>query len=291
MIYAFIASQVNEYPLQTLCRVLEVARSGYYAWQRHGPSLREQQDDVLAGKIVTIFKESRKTYGSPRVIRELHKKGYHPSRKRVARLMAQNSLIARPRPRFTLTTQANESHLASPNLLARDFYAAAPNLKWAADITYLPTLEGDLYLAVILDLFSRRVVGWSMQSTLAAELAVRALEMAIQVRQPSSALLVHSDRGSQYSAGDFRRMLSDYDFTQSMSRKGNCWDNAVVESFFATLKVECYYRQHFATREQAKQEVFKYIEAFYNPTRLHSTLDYVSPVEFEEQYLAISTVH
>jgi putative transposase len=291
MIYAFIASQVEQYPLQMLCEVLGVARSGYYAWQRNGPSLRKQHDDVLADKIGTIFKESRYTYGSPRVIRELHTEGYHPARKRVARLMAENSLIARPRRRFKLTTQANASHLASPNLLARGFYAAVPNLKWATDITYLSTGEGDLYLAVMLDLFSRRIVGWSMQSTLAAELAVKALDMAIQARQPSAALLVHSDRGSQFSAGDFRGMLTHYDFTQSMSRKGNCWDNAVVESFFATLKVECYYRQHFATREQAQQEVFKYIETFYNPKRLHSTLDYVSPIVFEEQYLAISTVH
>jgi len=291
MIYAFIASQERDYPVQMLCEVLEVARSGYYAWQRHGPSVRQQHDDALTNKIEAIFQDSQKTYGSPRVIHELYKKGYHPSRKRVARLMAKKGLIARPKPRFRVTTQADPSRQASPNLLARDFYAPAPNQKWVSDITYLPTDEGDVYLAVILDLFSRRVVGWSMQLTLAAEVAIQALDSAIQSRQPTAALLIHSDRGSQYTAGDFRSMLADFDFTQSMSRKGNCWDNAVVESFFATLKKECVYRQHFATREQMKQEVFKYIETFYNPKRLHSTLDYVSPIEFENLYLAISTVH
>jgi putative transposase len=291
MIYAFMSENTKRYPLQTMCEVLKVARSGYYAWQRHGPSQRKQQDDRLAEQIGTIFIENRKAYGSPRITRELHKAGESPSRKRVARLMAEKGLIARPKRRYKVTTQADPSQRAAPNLLAREFTAAAPNLKWATDITYVPTAQGLLYLSVMLDLFSRRVVGWAMLPTLVADLVVLCLEMAILNRRPGGDLLIHSDRGSQYSAGDFRRMLSDYDFTQSMSRKGNCWDNAVVESFFASLKVECVYPLHFRTREHAQQEVFKYIETFYNPKRLHSTLDYVSPVEFEEQYLAMYTVH
>jgi len=274
----------------TMCKVFEVSRSGYYDWQRRAGSARAREDGVLIERIHKVYVDSGKRYGSPRVWRALKRMGYQHSRKRIARLMAQSGLFARKRKRFVRTTQANPAHQPAANLLARDFHAVEPNRKWVTDIKYIPTAEGDLYLAATLDLYSRRIVGWAMEETLETVLTRKALDMAIQQRQPACELLVHSDRGSQYSADDFRALLRAYAFTQSMSRKGNCWDNAPMESFFSTLEFECLRRHKFATRAQAKLEVFAYIETFYNRKRLHSTLGYLSPVEFESLNVSIPTV-
>jgi transposase InsO family protein len=205
--------------------------------------------------------------------------------------MAQSGLWARKKRRFVHTTQADPTHRPSANLLARDFQAAAPNRKWVSDIKHIPTDEGEVYLAVTLDLFSRRVVGWAMEDTLEATLTIKALTMALRSRQPAQDALLHSDRGSQYTAAGYRQLLAAHGLVQSMSRKGNCWDNAAMEAFFSTLAFECLQGRRFPTRAQAKTEVFSYIETFYNRKRLHSTLGYVSPEEFEARNQPISTVH
>jgi len=289
--FAYITEQQEEYPVQTLCQVLEVSKSGYYARLERGESARAREDRELVGEIEHIYEESGKRYGSPRVWQTLRKAGRSHSRKRVARLMAQRGLFARNKRRFVHTTQANPAHQPSDNLLQRDFHADEPNCKWVSDIKHIPTDEGDLYLAIMLDLFSRRVVGWAMEDNLEATLTIKALTMAIQQRQPASDALLHSDRGSQYTAADYRQVLDEHDLAQSMSRKGNVWDNATMEAFFSTLEFECLQGRHFQTRAQAKTEVFTYIETFYNRKRLHSTLGYISPEEFEAQKHSSSTVH
>lgn len=291
MKFAYIAEQQGEYPVRTLCQVLEVSRSGYYAWQRRGDSARARADQELAGEIERIHDDSGKRYGSPRVWQVLRKSGRRHSRKRVARLMVKRGLFARKRRRFVPTTRADPAHLPADNLLARDFHAAAPNRKWVSDIKHIPTQQGDLYLAVVLDLFSRRVVGWAMEESLEATLTLQALHMAIQQRQPAARAVLHSDRGSQYTAAHYRDMLNEHDLLQSMSRRGNVWDNAAMEAFYSTLEFECLRGRHFTTRAQARTEVFAYIETFYNPQRLHSTLGYLSPVEFEAHFHSKHSVH
>jgi transposase InsO family protein len=274
-----------------MCQVLEVSTSGYYAWRRRGERARAREDRELSEAIARIHDESGKRYGSPRVWQALRKAGRQHSRKRVARLMAQRGLRARKRKRFVHTTRADPAHLPADNLLARDFHADQPNRKWVSDIKHIPTQEGDLYLAATLDLFSRRVVGWAMEDTLAATLTLKALDMALQQRQPAPDALLHSDQGSQYTAAEYRQVLDAHDLVQSMSRKGNVWDNAAMEAFFSTLQFECLRGRHFQTRAQAKTEVFAYIETFYNRKRLHSTLGYVSPDEFEARNQTTPTVH
>jgi transposase InsO family protein len=274
-----------------MCQVMEVSRSGYYAWLQRGESARAQEDQALADEIERIHDGSGKRYGSPRIWQALRKAGRKHSRKHVARLMAERGLVARKKKHFVHTTQADPTHQLADNLLERDFHADEPNRKWVSDIKYIPTDEGDLYLAATLDLFSRRVVGWAMEDTLEATLTIKALTMALQQRQPAPDALLHSDRGSQYTAADYRQVLNAHDLVQSMSRKGNVWDNAVMEAFFSTLEFECLHGRHFQTRAQAKTEVFAYIETFYNRKRLHSTLGYVSPDEFEAQNQTTSTVH
>ena len=253
--------------------------------------MHAREDQELLVEIERIHNESAKRYGSPRVWQALRQLGRKHSRKRVARLMAERGLVARKKRRFVHTTQANPAHRPSPNLLARDFHAVEPNRKWVSDIKHIRTDEGLLYLAATLDLFSRRVVGWAMEDSMEEILTIKALQMALQLRQPASDALCHSDQGGQYSATDYRHILYHHDLVQSMSRTGNVWDNAVMEAFFSTLYFECLQGHHFYTRAQAKQEVFTYIETFYNPKRLHSTLSYVSPDEFEARYLSTSTVH
>jgi transposase InsO family protein len=286
-----MAQQREVFPLHTMCQVLHVSASGFYAWLRRPESAHAQADRTLMREIERLFVESGKRYGSPRVWHALRQAGRQHSRKRVARLMAQRGLVARKKRRFvrTTTTHADPAHQASPNLLARDFHADAPNCKWVSDIKYIPTDEGDLYLAATLDLFSRRVVGWAMEDSLEAALTIKALDMALLNRQPASHTLLHSDRGSQYTAAAYRQVLHAHELQQSMSRKGNVWDNAAMETFFSTLTFECLQRHHFTTREQAKQEVFRYIETFYNRQRLHSTLGYVSPDAFEAQRQPVTT--
>ena len=267
--------------MQTMCHILEVSKSGYYAWLGRGESARAAEDRELESEIERIHDESGKRYGSPRVMRALRRMGRKHSRKRVARLMAQKGLSGRKKKRFKYTTRADPTHKPSENLLGREFHADEPNRKWVSDIKQIPTDEGDLYLAVLIDLYSRRVIGWAMDDNMEATLTVRALQMAIQQRDPDLNLLAHSDRGSQFTAEVYRQVLRQHGCVQSMSRKGNCWDNAAMESFYSTLEFECLRGHHFMTRSQAKTEVFTYIETFYNRKRLHSTLDYVSPEEFE----------
>jgi putative transposase len=279
--YQFVAAQASEYPVSVLCRVLGLARSGYYAWRKRPLSGHAQQDAELTAQIREIFSDSRQTYGSPRVHAQLHK-AWPCSRKRVARLMRQAALVARPRRRSVRTTDSKHAEPVAPNLLARAFTAPVPNRIWVADITYLATREGFLYLAIVLDLYARRVVGWSMQATLERSLVIAALQDAICRRQPPPGLLHHSDRGSQHASSDYQALLAQAQMQCSMSRKGNCWDNAVMESFFATLKAELPVAV-FPSHAAARLAIFDYIERFYNRHRRHSTLGYCSPADYEVQ--------
>jgi transposase InsO family protein len=265
---------------------MQVTRSGYYAWRRGDRSERQKQNEMLLGQIRTFFERSKGTYGSPRILRDLRAAGLGCGKHRVAMLMRQAGLRAVVAPRLRLTTDSKHVLPVTPNRLARDFGAPRANVKWASDITYLWTGEGWLYLAVVLDLFSRRVVGWSVQASLNRALVVNALRSALCQRHPGPGLLHHSDRGSQYASGEFQAVLSQQSILCSMSRRGNCWDNAPVESFFGTLKQELVNRFQFATRAAARKEVFEYIEAWYNRQRRHSSLGYVSPAEFERRALA-----
>jgi len=282
MRFVFIDAEKTNFPVRMLCQVMRVSRSGYYAWRIRPESAHGIQDRQLRPLIQTSHSTSRKRYGSPRVHRDLVKQGVSVGRHRVARLMREDDLRGRRRRRFRVTTQSAHTHPVAPNLLDRKFSPREPNRVWASDITYLWTDEGWLYLAVVLDLYSRRVVGWSMGPRINGDLVIQALKMATSRRKAiSGRVLHHSDRGSQYASDGFRRALGAWRITPSMSRKGNCWDNAVVESFFATLKVECIREVELATRALARTVVFEYIEGFYNTTRLHSFLGYVSPVEYE----------
>ena len=281
MRFAFIATEKACYPVALMCRVLQVSRSGYYAWCRRPTAPRTLKDQIMALEVATIHRESRGRYGSPRVHAELRERGQRTGRKRIARLMRAAGLRARERRRFRCTTDSGHGMAIKGNLLARRFAVPAPNSGWVTDITYLWTLEGWLYLAVILDLFSRRVVGWALSERLERGLALNALKMAVQDRQPPQGLLHHSDRGSQYASSEYQQLLAAHGLLSSMSRKGNCWDNAVAESFFATLKIELGYQRHWHTRTQARSEVFEYIELFYNRRRRHSALGYLCPNEFE----------
>ncbi len=283
MRFRFIDVEKANHSVRILCRCLRVSRSGFYAWRKRPESEHSKEDRRLTEAIQASHRESRCTYGSPRVHADLHELGERISRKRVARLMREAKLEARRRRRFKRTTDSNHSFPIAENVLDRQFAVDGPNLWWAGDITYIWTDEGWLYLAVLLDLFSRRVVGWSMDSTITRQLALNALQMALDGRAPGPELGQHTDRGSQYASGDYRKRLKAHGITCSMSRRGNCWDNAVSESFFSSLKLECVYRSHFATRAQARAAIFDYIEVFYNRQRRHSTLGQVSPAEFERR--------
>lgn len=284
MKYVFIAEHEDAFCVSGMCDVLNVSRSGYYDWCVREPSEHARQDVELLKDIRREFEKGRHQYGSPKVWKALRHLGKRHSRKRVARLMAENGLFARKKKRFVRTTRANPAHQPTPNVLNREFDADQPNRKWVSDITHIPTQEGDLYLASTLDLYSRRVVGWAMDEHMDATLTRRAFDMAVQNRQPQAEALHHSDQGSQYSDGGFRADLDARGFIQSMSRKANVWDNAVKESFFAQLELELLADHVFTTRTQAKQEVFDYIEVFYNRIRIHSTLGYLSPVDFEAKF-------
>lgn len=274
-----------------MCRVLEVTRSGYYAWRRRSGSARAKEDEKLCQEIRTVHAGSHQRYGSPRVYRELRSRGVRCSENRVARLMRQNGIRARQARRYKATTDSKHSLPVAPNLLDRQFEAEHPNRRWAGDVTYIWTRQGWLYLAVVMDLFSRRVVGWSMQPHMGCSVAVEALRMALAGRRPTGALLCHSDRGSQYASHAYQAVLSSEQITCSMSRKGNCWDNAVVESFFSTLKRELVHGRRYATREEARRELFEYIEVFYNRRRRHSSLGYLTPVEYEAHERSTITAH
>jgi putative transposase len=279
--FRFIAAERAEYPVTLMSRLLQVSPSGFYAWSKHVESTRARSDRALVLDIKAVHKASRGTYGSPRVHRELVAQQHLVGRDRVARLMRENDVRGRRKRRFRATTQSNHNHPVAPNVLERQFAVEQPNVAWVGDITYVWTLEGWLYLSVILDLYSRRVVGWAMGERIDQALTLRAMDMALKACEPDSGLIHHSDRGSQYAANDYRKLLRARGITCSMSRKGNCWDNAVAESFFATLKVEFIHETLFRTRAQAITEIFEYIEVFYNRVRRHSSIGYVSPLEFE----------
>ncbi len=266
-----------------MCRVFEVSRSGYYEWRSRPPSQRDQQDKALKAKIREHHEESRATYGTRRIQRKLAGDNETASRRRIARLMKDEGITCKTRRKFKATTNSKHDKPVAPNLLDRNFSAEKPNQAYAGDITYIPTREGWLYLAVFIDLCSRAVVGWSMGSRMPASLVKDALSMAIWKRRPAAGLLVHSDRGSQYASDSFQRLLSRHEYRGSMSRKGNCWDNAPAESFFHTLKTELIYHEDFKTRDEAKQAIFEYIEVFYNRMRLHSSNDYMSPMDYESE--------
>lgn len=276
-----MASHESEYGMQRMGRVLGVSRSGYYAWRSRAESRRAQANEKLLVQIREEHHLSRKTYGSPRIHAALKHKGITCSRKRVARLMHLDQLAARrARRRLPHTTQRDPKALPAPNLLNQDFSSPAPDRKWVSDITFIDTTEGWLYLAAVLDLFSRRVVGWAMDEHMEASLVQRAWNMAISQRSPAAGLLHHSDQGSQYTSEAYQQALAAHHCQVSMSRTGNCFDNAAMESFFSTLKTECAHAQ-FDTRAQARSAIFEYIEAWYNRQRLHSSLGYLSPLEFE----------
>jgi transposase InsO family protein len=296
MKYAFMEKHKEEFSVERMSNVFNVSRSGYYKFLKREPSSREKENERLLEKIKVIHKNSRQTYGSPRVHAELGAQGEKHSRRRVARLMKKAGIEAKMKRRFKVTTKANPKAKAAPNLLQQDFTASAPNQRWVADFTYVATWEGWLYVAVILDLFSRKVVGLAMSERMTADLVLSALQQAVLHRSPGTGLVHHSDRGCQYTSCAFQTLLDLYGMIASMSGTGNCFDNATAESFFHTLKTEHVYFERYATREEAKQSIFEYIEVFYNRKRRHSTIGYSSPVDFENQWykqqaFSLSAVH
>jgi len=282
-----IQAEKANYPVAMMCRVLGVSRSGYYAWQSRFRSRRELENEEVLVHIRDVYRMNRGAYGSPRVHAELKARGFTIGRHRVARLMRKEGIRGRRRKRFQRTTDSAHGFEVAPNLLERRFDVDRPDRVWAADLTCLRTGEGWLYLAVILDLYSRRVVGWAMAANMRTELVLRALEMALVQRRPGPGLMHHSDRGSQYASEVYARRLREKGIVQSMSRVGDCWDNAVVESFFSTLEAELEARSQWRTREAAQVAVHEYIEVFYNRRRRHSHLGYLSPAQYEK--LANST--
>jgi putative transposase len=280
--FGFVAKHRGIWPVTVMCGALGVSRSGFYAWRQRPPSRRAQTDARLVVAVRTSFVDRDRTYGARRILGDVREAGHQCGRQRVARLMRTAALRARPRRRRRPEDEGiRPEHTIAPNVLDRQFVATAPNQKWVADFTYLWTREGWLFLAVVLDLFSRRVVGWSMQATMTAQLVTDALTMAVWRRGDVDALLHHSDRGSQYTSEDVQRLLRELGVACSMSRSGNVWDNSVMESFFSTLKTERTSLKDYATRDAARADVFDYIERFYNPIRRHSTLGYMSPINFE----------
>ncbi len=282
MRYQFIDCHRDEYAVGVLCRVLDVSRSGYYAWRGRPMSIREQQDQHLRAQIRRVHQKSKGRYGAPRVHAELRAQGQRCGRKRVARLMHEAGLRGRGKRKYRVTTDSEHAQPVAENLVLRQFGVKTPNTVWAADMTYVWTREGWLYLAVVIDLHSRRVVGWSMSERMTTNLPLAALQMAYERRRPPPGLLHHSDRGSQYASRAYRLALEGMGMTCSMSRKGDCWDNAVVESFFANLKREEVADSVYATRQEARSALFSYLEMFYNRERRHSSLGYLSPTEFEQ---------
>jgi putative transposase len=283
--YAWVHAQRKAFPLPAMCDALQVSVSGYRAWSRGGtPSRKRLTDAQLLACIQAIHKELRGAYGSPRMLRELRARGIPASNERLERLMRQNGIRARHKRRYKATTDSRHALPVAENLLDRDFAPSQPDQAWSSDITYVWTDEGWLYLAVVLDLFNREIVGWSIKSSMAADLVIDALTMAWFRRKPSPGLIHHSDRGSQYASHAFQRKLVDYGMRCSMSRKASCWDNAPTESFFNSLKNERVHATRYATREQAIADLFEYMEVFYNRIRRHSTLGYVSPAQFLKEW-------
>jgi len=280
--YAFIQRHEKKYPVTVMCRVLRASHSGYYQWRKGGVTQRTVRHAQLLDLIKKIFDDSRGNYGSPRILKELRKAGIVDNHKTVEDLMKKYGIQAKRRKKFKATTNSKHNLPVAKNLLKRNFKARKPNQAWVSDITYIWTDEGWLYLATFIDLFSRKVVGWSMSPRMTADLVVDAFRMAIFRQKRKAPRLVHSDRGSQYASDAFRKELKAHGCKQSMSRKGNCWDNAVAESFLGTLKAELVHHERFKTREEARLSIFDYIETFYNRRRIHSHLNFVSPEDFEK---------
>lgn len=280
MRYRFIHSQAGQHPIRLLCRVLAVSRAGYYAWRKRPPSQRTMANQKLQQALWAVYDRSRQTYGYRRVHAAVQSQ-MPCNHKRVARLLRETGWQAKRSRRYRVTTQANPAHPAAPNRLAQIFVATRPNQVWLSDITYIRTGQGWLYLAAILDLYARRIVGWAMGTRLKADLTLKALQMALLTRRPKEGLIHHSDRGSQYTSKDYQALLSRHKALPSMSRAGNAYDNAPMESFFATLKTELVHHCRFETREQAQAALFDYMEIFYNRQRIHSALGYRTPADFD----------
>jgi transposase InsO family protein len=270
-----------------MCRVLKVSRSGYYRWLKRKPSQRKLDNQRLDAEILQIYDGSKGRYGSPKITQELRDRGRRVGKNRVARRMRKAGLRSKIRRKYRVTTDSKHRFAVSPNLVERNFTALAPDRVWVSDITYLATRSGWLYLTVIIDLFSRMVVGWALSNSLSHEMVVVALKRAIRRRRPGKKLVFHSDRGVQYACNDFRKELNKHKFIQSMSRKGDCWDNAVAESFFSIIKTELVYHQRYEGHQDTLHSIFEYIEIFYNRQRRHSTLDYLCPAEYEKQKLKL----
>lgn len=283
MRFRLIDAAKKEFPVQRLCKVLGVSPSGYFAWKDRPACHRQRTDMVLLAHLRSAFAVSNETYGSPRMVHELRDNRLAIGRRRIARLMRENGMKARQKRRFKRTTDSLHAFPVAPNLLDQDFTASGPNQKWGADISYVWTREGWLYLAVVIDLFARRVVGWATSDRLHKELALSALRRAIAVRRPLAGLIHHADRGSQYCSLDYQAELRRHSIRISMSGKGNCFDNAMVETFFKTLKTELVWRTVFQNRAEATAAIGRYIDGFYNPVRRHSALDFISPLQFESQ--------
>ena len=291
MRFQLIDAAKEEFPVQRLCKVLGVSQSGYFAWRGRPACRRQREDLVLLTHVRSAFALSNATYGSPRMTRELQDAGLAVGRRRTARLMRENGIKARQPRRFKRTTDSLHAFPVAPNLLDQDFTAERPDEKWGADLSYIWTREGWLYLAVVIDLFARRVVGWAASDRLHKELALTALRRALAVRQPSAGLIHHSDRGSQYCSTEYQAELRKHGILVSMSSKGNCYDNAMVETFFKTLKSELVWRTAFQTRAEANDALARYIDGFYNPIRRHSALDHVSPAQFERRAASSTALH
>jgi putative transposase len=284
MKYRFMNLHKNKFSVERMSKVFGVSRSGYYAYENRKPSKHMLENERLLQEIKVSHTQSRQTYGSPRIYKDLKANGENCSRKRVAKIMNQSGIKAKMQKRFKVTTKANPAAILAPNLLQQDFSAQGFNQRWVADFTYVSTKEGWLYVATVMDLFSRRIVGLAMSERMKDDLVITALQQALIHRQPDAGLVHHSDRGSQYTSQGFQNLLATYGITASMSGTGNCYDNAAMESFYHTLKTEHIYFEHYETREQAKQSIFEWIEIFYNRQRRHSTLGYVSPMVFEKHW-------
>jgi len=280
MKYRLIDQNRSHYRVRWMCAALDVSPSGYYAWRQRPESQRAQIDRTLLGRIREIHTSSRQTYGHRRVHAALQADGHAVGRHRVARLMRSAGLRPKTRRKFRVTTESKHNHPVAPNRLDRQFTVAAPNRVWTADITYIATVEGWLYLAIVVDLYSRQIIGWAMDATMGQQLTLRALMMALQHQRPLPGLVHHSDRGSQYACRGYQKLLTKHGIVCSMSRKGNCWDNAPTESWFHSLKTELVYHRTYQTRQEARLDIFEYMEIFYNCQRRHSALGYLTPAQF-----------
>jgi putative transposase len=286
MKYKFIKENRKEYRVGKMCKVLEVSRSGYYNYEKKGISRRGKEDKIILEKIKEIHKNARCMYGSPRIYQELRRQGLKINKKRVVRIMRKNGIWAKTKRKYKVTTNSNHGLAVAENIIGQDFQTTGSNKVWVSDITYIWTKEGWLYLACILDLFSRMIIGWHIDQRITSSLVTTAIKKAIVKRGVNPGIIFHSDQGSQYASEAVRKLLEKNHMIQSMSRKGNCYDNAVMESFFHTLKTELVYFEKFETREEAKMKIFDYIEIYYNRQRIHSSIDYFAPVEYENKIIS-----